>query len=174
MHLDSKLHVNQREQKWSERRLLRIDEVALAVLLLTAVRLAIVLRSLAALALSLVVLIQHLLGNAVQQLLREDTQQLPRHVESVEDASLLVRTLVDVVPLEAVQELEGELVLVGQGFLTNDSFHGCGVTTDGILGVELVGDIGVVFPGATFTDCRLHETRETGEDVNRWVDALVV
>ena len=49
-----------------------------------------------------------------------------------------------------------------------------GVSADGVLGVELVRDVAVVFARVAFADGGFHETGEGGEDVDRWVDTLVV
>lgn len=76
--------------------------------------------------------------------------------------------------LKLVQELERKLVLVGQGLLTDDSLHGSGITTDGVLGVKLVRDIGVIATGELLANSRLHETRKRWKDVDWWVDTLVV
>ena len=85
-----------------------------------------------------------------------------------------IRTLVDKSSLKLVQELKRKLVLVGQSLLTDDGLHGGGITTNGVLGVELVGNIRVVATGELLTDGRLHETGQGGQDVDGRVDTLVV
>ena len=122
----------------------------------------------------LVVLVEDLGGDTVEQLLGEDTEQGPRKVERLEDSTGLVRTLGNERALELLKEFEGQFVFRGQGLLTDDSLHGGSVTTNSVLGVQLVGDIAVVLSCAALTDSRLHETREGGQDVDRWVDTLVV
>ena len=75
---------------------------------------------------------------------------------------------------ELVQELKRELVFGGKSLFTNDCFHGCCVSADGIFGVELVGDVAVVFAGMAFADGGFHEAGEGREDVDGWVDTFVV
>jgi len=84
------------------------------------------------------------------------------------------RTLSDIGLLKLLQELEGELVLLVQGLLSDDSLHGSGITTNGILGVELVRNISVILTGQLLTDGRLHKTRERRQNVDWWVDLTVV
>lgn len=48
------------------------------------------------------------------------------------------------------------------------------VTTNGVFGIELVGYVAMVFSRMAFADCGFHQTRQRGEDVDGWVDALVV
>lgn len=146
-------------------------------LLLLAVLLGVIVgvtSSLVSLALPLVEFVEDLLGDSVEELLGVDSEQIPSLVKTVEDSALLVGTLVDVRLLELLEELERKLVLVGQSLLTNDSLHRCSVTTNGVLGVKLVGDITVVLARVALADGRLHETRERGKDVDGWVDTLVV
>jgi hypothetical protein len=130
--------------------------------------------ALVGLALPLVKLVQDLLGDSVQELFGVDSEQIPGLVQTVEDGALLVGALVDVRLLELLEELERKLVLVGQSLLTDDGLHRCGVTTNGVLGVKLVGDITVILACVALADGRLHETRERGEDVDGRVDTLVV
>lgn len=126
------------------------------------------------LALALVELVKHLLGDSVQQLLGVDSEQVPGLVKTVEDGALLVRALVNVGLLELLKEFKRELVLVGQSLLTDDSLHGRGVTTDGVFGVKLVGDVAVVLAGVAFANGGLHQTRKRGKNVDGRVDTLVV
>lgn len=138
-------------------------------------------------------LVEGLLGDTVEHLLREDTEELPCCVEGVEDGTLLVstwrgcqwmlsmltwrgscHTLRNESPLKLVQELERELVLGTQSLLTNNGLHGCCITTNGVLGVKLVGDVGVIATSELLTNGRLHKTGERWQDVDGWVDTLVV
>lgn len=48
-----------------------------------------------------------------------------------------------------------------------------GITSNGILGVQLVGHIRVVLPSTALTNGRLHETREGRKDVDRRAHTLV-
>ncbi|CRK49095.1 hypothetical protein BN1723_008386, partial [Verticillium longisporum] len=75
---------------------------------------------------------------------------------------------------DSKMELERQLVLVGQSLLTDDSLHGRGVTTNSVLGVQLVGNIAVVLAGHALANGRLHETRERGKNVDGRVDTTVV
>jgi hypothetical protein len=146
-------------------------------LLLLAVLLAIIVgvpSALVRLALALVELVEHLLGDSVEKLLGVDPEQVPGLVEAVEDGALLVCALVDVRLLELLEELKRKLVLVGQRLLTDDGLHRCGVATDGVLGVQLVGHVTVVLASVALADGGLHETRQRGEDVDWRVNTLVV
>lgn len=139
-------------------------------------------------------LVQDALGDTVEQLLGVDAEEVPGDVERLVDGAGLVRGLADEGALEFLEELEGELVFGGKGFLTDDGLHGgcfdwlvlnacdslghgvrhTGVTTDGVLGVQLVGHIGVVLTGAALTDSGLHQTGQRRQHVNGWPDTLVV
>lgn len=122
----------------------------------------------------LIELIQHLLRDTIQQLLRVDPQQTPRQIDTLVDRPALIRTLVDERPLKLVQEFQRQLVFGRKGFLADDGLHAGGVAADGIFGVELVGDVAVVFPCVTFANGGFHEAGEGWEDVDWGVDALVV
>ncbi len=122
----------------------------------------------------LIKFIQHLLRDTIEQLLGVDPQQTPRQIDTLIDGPALIRALVDERPLELVQELQGQLVFGGKGFLADDGLHAGGVAADGIFGVKLVGDVAVVFPRVTFADDGFHEAGEGWEDVDWGVDALVV
>ena len=122
----------------------------------------------------LIELIQHLLRYPIQQLLGVDPQQAPGHIDGLENGAGLVGGLGDEGALELIEELEGELVLGREGFLAHDGFHGGGVAADGVFGVELVGDVAVVFARVAFADGGFHEPGEGGEDVDGGVDAFVV
>lgn len=122
----------------------------------------------------LIKLIQHLLRDAIQQFLGVNPQQTPREVDALVDGAALVRRLVDEGAFELVEEFQGELVFGREGFLADDGFHGGGVPADGVFGVELVGDVAVVFAGVAFADGGFHEPGEGGEHVDGGVDALVV
>jgi hypothetical protein len=117
--------------------------------------------------------IQHLRRNPIKQVLRVDPQQLPRQIQTLVDIPLLVRALAHESAFELVQELKGQLVFRRQGFLADHGFHGGGVAADGVFGVELVGDVTVVFAGAALADGGFHETGKGRENVDGWVDALV-
>lgn len=132
------------------------DQALLLLLLLTIILTISVAGTLVGLALPLVELVQDLLGDSVEKLLGVDSEQVPSLVETVEDGTLLVSALVDVCLLELLEELERELVFVGESLLTDDGLHRRGVTTNGVLGVKLVGDITVVLAGVTLADGRLH------------------
>jgi hypothetical protein len=122
----------------------------------------------------LVVLVKDLSWDTVEQLLGVDAEQRPSEVERLVDGARFVRALSNEGAFELLEELERQLVFRGQGFLSDDGLHGGGVTANGILGVELVGHVAVVFPCAALADGGLHETGEGGQDVDGWVDTLVV
>ncbi len=122
----------------------------------------------------LVKLIQDLLRNPIQQLLRINPQQIPRQIDGLINRPRLVRRLRDKSALKLVQKLERELVFRAQSFLADDGFHAGGIAADGVFSVELVRDVAVVFAGVAFADGRFHEAGEGGEDVDRGVDTFVV
>jgi len=150
-----------------------LDQALLLAILLLAIIVGVP-STLVRLALALVELVEHLLGDSVEKLLGVDPEQVPGLVEAIEDGALLVCALVDVRLLELLEELERKLVLVGQRLLTDDGLHGCGVATDGVLGVQLVGHVAVVLASVALANSGLHQTRERGKDVNWRVDTLVV
>jgi hypothetical protein len=49
-----------------------------------------------------------------------------------------------------------------------------GVTTNGVFGVQLVRDVGMVLAGATLADSGFHQPGERWQDVNWWVNTAVV
>ena len=115
----------------------------------------------------------------------------------------MLRTLADELALELVEELERELVLWRERLLADDGLHRGRVASDGVLGVlrggrettttsaprighthrhlqtrarthQLVRDVAVVLAGELLANGALHETRERGEHVDRWVYLPVV
>lgn len=122
----------------------------------------------------LVEFIQHLLRYPVQQLLWIDAQQAPGHINGLEDAARLVGRLRDEGAFELLEELEGQLVFRGEGLFPHDGFHASSVPTNGVLGVELIGDVAVVFARVALADGGFHESGQGGEHVDGWVDAFIV
>jgi len=49
-----------------------------------------------------------------------------------------------------------------------------GISSNGVFGVQLVGDIAVILAGASLTNSGLHQTRERWQDVDGRVDTSVV
>lgn len=98
------------------------------------------------------------LGDTVEEVRRVDAEEVPGDIEGLEDGAGLVGGLVDEGAFELVEELEGELVFGGEGVFSDDGFHGSGVSANGVFGVELVGDVGVVGAGAALADGGLHQT----------------
>lgn len=49
-----------------------------------------------------------------------------------------------------------------------------GIAPDGVLCVQLVRDVAVVFARVTLANGGLHETRQRWQNVDRWVDTLVM
>jgi hypothetical protein len=162
--------------------ILYVDQVLALLAVLRLVLLGVIFRilcsrGLLAVALSsapLVVLVEHLGGDAVEELLGEDTEQGPGKVKRLEDGTGLVRALSNERTLEFLEELERKLVFRGQSLLTDDCLHSGGVTTNGVLCVQLVGHVAVILSCTALTDGRLHETREGGQHVDWRVDTLVV
>ncbi|KAI6769729.1 hypothetical protein HG530_004358 [Fusarium avenaceum] len=123
---------------------------------------------------SLVELVEDLGGDTVEQLLGVDTKQAPCKVKRLVNGSRLVLALANELALELLQEFERQLVLSGQGLLTNDSLHGCSITTNSVLRVQLVRNITVILSGHALTNGRLHQTRERRQHVDGRVDTTVV
>merc|ERR1712224_931888 len=88
-------------------------------------------------------LVLDLLRNLLEHVLREETQQLPRDVEAGEDVTLLVRSLRQEARLELVDELQVQVVILVQRLLADDGLRRARVDADGVVGVELVGDVRV-------------------------------
>lgn len=107
-----------------------------------------------------IVLFQDLGRNAVEHFLGVDAEQGPCEVQRFEDGPALVRRLGNEGSLELVQELKGEFVFGRQRLLTNDGFHGCSVTANSVLGVQLVGHVSVVSTSVLLADSGFHETRK--------------
>ena len=82
--------------------------------------------------------------------------------------------MADEVLLELIEELERKLVLAAQRLLTDDSLHSCCVTADGVFRVQLIRHIAVVAASELLADGALHQTTETGQDVDGRVDLSVV
>ncbi|KAH3674917.1 hypothetical protein WICPIJ_009426 [Wickerhamomyces pijperi] len=95
-----------------------------------------------------------------------DSQQVPSLIQGFKDGSVFVGTLLDESLLELLQELQGQLVFIGQGFFTDNGLHGSSVTANGVLGVKLVGHITVVLTCHTFTDGGLHQSGKRRKNVD--------
>lgn len=76
--------------------------------------------------------------------------------------------------LEPIEELEGEPAFQLEGLLAHHGLHRHGLLAEGVLGVELVGDVPVVVRGPAGPDGALHEPAERGEHVDGGVHLLVV
>jgi hypothetical protein len=153
---------------------LHIDQVLALAQVVLRVLAALLLRRISTAPTPLVVLVQNLGWDTVEQLLWVDAEQRPCEVQRLVDGAGFVRALGDEGALELLEELKRQFVFGRQRFLSDDGLHGGGVTANGVLGVQLVGHVAVVFPCAALADGGLHETGERGEDVDGWVDTLVV
>ena len=69
--------------------------------------------------------------------LREDAEEVPGDIETLEDGADVVGSLGDEPVLELVEELEVEQVFGRERLLADDGLHGLGVFADGVVGVEL-------------------------------------
>ena len=121
-----------------------------------------------------VVLGQDVCRNPLQHLLGEDSEQLPSDVQGLEDGSVLVTALSDEVLLELSEEFQVEEIIRRESFLADDSLHGLHVLADGVAGVQLVGDVGVILAGHALADGGLHETGQRGKYVDGREDLPVV
>ena len=79
-------------------------------------------------------LIKNLLGDTVEEFLGVDTEKVPCLVERFEDCAGLVGGLGDEGAFEFFEELEGEFVFGGEGFFSDDGFHGGWVGVLGLVG----------------------------------------
>lgn len=104
----------------------------------------------------------------------EEGEKLPSLVEGGEDGSVFVVTLLDELSFESVVELEVELVIWGQSFLTDDGLHGLSILTHGVERVHLVADGWVILSGHALTNSVLHQTGERWQDVDWWIDVSLV
>jgi hypothetical protein len=102
------------------------------------------------------------------------SEQRPGNIESLENGTTLVGGLLDELLLKLLNELEVEQIFIGEGFLSDDGLHSLYVLTDGVVGVQLVGDGSMVLAGHTLANSGLHETRQRGQYVDRRVDLSVV
>lgn len=109
--------------------------------------------------LSLVELLQVLGVDLLEHLVWEKSEERPGDVERLEDISGIIGSLSQELSFESLEELKIESIVFSQGFLTDDGLHGLCVFTDGVEGIELVGDLRVINSSETLTDSRLHETR---------------
>lgn len=117
---------------------LRIDEVG-ALLLLARVVAGILVGDLAGGA--GVELVQDTLGDTVEQLFGVDAEKVPGDVEGLVDRTRLVWRLADEGSFELIEELQGQLVFGGKGFLTDDCLHGgCWEIVMLGRGLGMVGD----------------------------------
>jgi len=93
----------------------------------------------------------------LQLLRRENPQQVPSKVKTVKDIPVIVGTLSDELVLELLEEVQVQEIIWSHGLLSDHSLHGHGVLSDSVVGVELVGDFGVIGPGHALADSRLHQ-----------------
>ncbi len=121
-----------------------------------------------------VVILDVLLGDVFELLWRKGSQQVPRFVQRVEDCSDVVRPLGDELIFEPLQKLQEKKIVLRKSLFSDDSLHSHGVLSHSVIEVELVGNLLVVGPGSLVSDGRLHETTETGQDVDWRVDVSIV
>lgn len=69
-------------------------------------------------------LVESALGDTVEEFLGVDAEKVPGDVEGFLDGARLIGRLADEGALELLEEFEGELVFRGEGFLSDDGFHG--------------------------------------------------
>lgn len=124
------------------------------------------------LAVAVVELVELLWTDTLELLTWEGTEKSPGDIQSVDDVTIVIWSLSDEGLLELSQEVEVEVILSSQGFLSDDGLHGRHVLSDGIIGIQLVGDRSVILSGVS--NGGLHKTREGWEHVDWWVDLLVV
>ena len=110
----------------------------------------------------------------LEHLLGEGAQQLPRHVQRLDDGAALVLALRQELVLKLLREAQVQVVLLGQRLGAHDRLHGHHVAPRGVVGVHLVRHGRVVPPRHALADGRLHEPRERGQHVDGRVDLRVV
>ena len=69
-------------------------------------------------------LVEDALRDTVEEVLGVDAEEVPGDVEGFVDAAGFVGGLADEGAFELVEELEGQLVFGGEGFLADDGLHG--------------------------------------------------
>jgi len=105
---------------------------------------------------------------------REETEEGPSKIQTLEDISCIVRTLLKELTFKLFKELKIKSIIISKSFLTNDCLHGLSIFTNGIECIKLVRHFWVINSSETFSDSRLHETRERGQHIDWWIDLSVV
>merc|ERR1719171_1085678 len=89
------------------------------------------------------------LWDLLEQVLREDAEQLPSDVQRGEDVAVLIRALVQEALLKLVRELKVQMLLVAECLFTDHRLHCARVLANGVVCVQLVRHVRVVHPGHT-------------------------
>ncbi len=92
-------------------------------------------------------------------------QDAPTDVQRLLDGALLV-ALVDQLALELLREAQVLAVQLAQRLLTDDRHQAPRFLTLGVAGVELVGQVTVVLPGAILADAVVHQARQGPQHVD--------
>ncbi len=101
-------------------------------------------------------LVLYTLGDLLEQMLWEQTEAVPSHIQTLEYVSVLVSSLREAAVLELVQEFEVQVIFVTESLLTNDGLQRPDIDRCGIVSVQLIRHVGMVNPSHALSDTALH------------------
>ena len=99
-------------------------------------------------------------------------KKFPGQVQGIVESSWFVLSLGNELSFESLQEFQMGVIFFSQGFLTNNCLHGGCVLCCGIVGIQLVGDWGMIW--SILFNSFLHQTGQRWQHVDRRVNLLVV
>jgi hypothetical protein len=129
---------------------IRVDE-SLTICLLALV-------SLSDFSFSRVELILNALRNLLEEMLWEESQAIPRNIKTLEDVTVLVRSLRQEVILELVEELEVQVILFTERFLADDSLERSDIDRCGVVRIQLIRHVRMINASHALSDTALHQT----------------
>ncbi|KAG6547480.1 hypothetical protein Mapa_010928 [Marchantia paleacea] len=118
--------------------------------------------------------VKGLAGNTTQQLAVKIAEQAPGQIQRLVDVAHVVGALRHEFLFELLEEFQVEEIFGRQSLLSYHGLHGLHVLADGVIGVQLVRHVGVVFPSHPLADGALHEPRQRRQHVDGRVDLPVL